>query len=61
MHSGPTSRRGARGVGCLGLVMSMPTRGQAQEGLPVCIAEYLFPPKEPLGKNLLWHEETLIC
>ena len=21
--------------------MSMPTRGQAQEGLPVCIAEYL--------------------
>ena len=61
MHLGATSRRGARGVGTLGLVISMPTCGLAQEGFPLCIAKYLFPPKEPLGKNQLWHEETLIC
>ena len=48
-------------MGALELVMSMPTRGQAQEGSPLCIAEYLLPPKERLGKNQLWHEETLIC
>ena len=41
--------------------LKAPTRGQDQEGLPLCITEYfqLFPPKERLGKNPLWHEETL--
>ena len=49
------------GLGAWGLVISMPTCGQAQEGLPLCISEYILPPKEHLGKNQLWHEETLIC
>ena len=43
------------------VVMSMPTRGQAQEGSPLCLTSYLFPPKERLGKNPLQHQETLIC
>ena len=48
------------GLGAHGLVISMPTYGQAQESSPLCIAKYLLPLKEPLGKNLLWHEGTLI-
>ena len=40
-------------LGAWGLVISMPTRGQAQEESPMCIAEYLLPLKKPLGKNLL--------
>ena len=37
------------------------SHGQAQEGSPLCITEYLLPPKERLGKNPLQHQETLIC
>ena len=64
MHLGPTSRRGARGVGCLRARHEHAYPWQSSRGVARVhrrIPPNSSPPKERLGKNPLWHEETLIC
>src|SRR4029077_4990628 len=64
MHLGPTSRRGARGVGCLRARHEHAYPWPSSRGVARVhrrIPPNSSPPKERLGKNPLWHEETSIC